>query len=103
MAYKIIRTDAFQRDLDAVISYVVLSLENKTAAISLLDSIEKCYDSLAHLPLMYEACQDTYLKELGYRKAVIGNYIMVYRVDAETETVNILRLFHGKQDYVKLI
>lgn len=103
MAYKIIRTDAFQRDLDAVISYIVLSLENKTAAISLLDSIEKCYDSLAHLPLMYEACQDTYLKELGYRKAVIDNYIMVHRVDMKTETVNILRLFHGKQHYVKLI
>jgi plasmid stabilization system protein ParE len=55
------------------------------------------------MPLMYEACRDPYLKSLGYRKAIINNYIMVYKVDEERETVYIMRFFHGKQDYEKLI
>lgn len=103
MAYKLHRTDAFERDLDTVIGYIVLSLENKDAAASLLDAIEKCYDDLEHIPLMYEACRNTYLKELGYQKAGIRNYIIVYKVDEKSKTVNIMRLFHGKQDYEKLI
>ena len=103
MAYKIHKTDAFERDLDAVIGYIVLSLENKIAAASLLDAIEKCYDDLERMPLMYEACHDPYLKELGYRKAGIHNYIIVYKVDEESKIVNIMRLFHGRQNYEKLI
>ncbi len=103
MAYKLIKTDSFQRDLDAVIGYIVLSLENRIAAASLLDAVEKSYDDIERMPLMYEACHDPHLKELGYRKAVIRNYIMVYRVDEGNKTVYILRLFHGRQDYEKLI
>lgn len=103
MAYKLLKTDAFQRDLDAVIRYITVSLENKIAAASLLDAIEKSYDDLVNMPLKYEACHDPYLKELGYRKAVIRNYIMIYKVDSETQTVYIMRLFHGRQNYEKLI
>lgn len=103
MAYKLIITDAFHRDFDSAVSYIALSLENRTAAASLIDAVEKCYNDLEYMPFMYEACQDIYLKERGYRKAVIHNYIMVYRVDEQSKTVNILRLFHGRQDYLKLI
>lgn len=103
MAYKIIKTDSFQRDLEAVISYIALSLGNKPAAVSLLDAIEKTYDELERMPLMYEACHDPYLQTLEYRKAVIHNYIMVYKVDESAKTVNIMRFFHGRQDYGKLI
>lgn len=103
MGYKLIKTDSFQRDLDAVIRYIALSLENRTAAASLLDAIEKSYDGIERMPLMYEACHDPHLKELGYRKAVIRNYIMVYKVDEGSQTAYILRLFHGRQDYEKLL
>ncbi len=103
MAYKLIKTDSFQRDLDAVIGYIALSLENKIAAASLLDAVEKSYDGIERMPLMYEACHDPHLKELGYRKAAIRNYIMVYRVDEGAKAVHILRLFHSRQDYEKLI
>ena len=103
MAYKLLKTDAFQRDLDAAIRYITVSLENKIAAASLLDAIEKSYDDLVNMPLKYEACRDPYLKELGYRKAVIRNYIMIYKVDSEAQTVYIMRLSHGRQNYEKLI
>ena len=101
MTYKLIMTDSFQRDLDAVIGYIAMTLENKAAAASLLDAIEQSFDWIERMPLMYEACQDPHLRELGYRKAVIRNYILVYQVDGDT--VNLLRLFHGRQDYEKLI
>jgi len=103
MAYKLIKTDSFQCDLDAVVAYIALSLENKAAVASLLDAIERSYGDIERMPLMYEVCRDPHSKKLGYRKAVIHKYIMVYKVDSETETVYIMRLFHGRQDYEKLI
>ena len=103
MAYRIVKTDAFQRDLDGAIAYIALSLENRIAAKSLLDAIEKSYGDLERMPLMYEACRDPRLNALGYRKVGIHNYIMVYKVDETAKLVTILRLFHGKQDYSNLI
>ena len=103
MAYKLIKTDSYQRDLDAVIAYIALSLENKIAAASLLDTIEASYDSLQRTPLMHVSCNDPHLKSLGYRKAVIRNYILIYKVDETEKIVYLMRLFHGRQDYEKLI
>ena len=103
MAYKIVKTDSYQRDLDGAIGYIVLSLVNKTAAISLLGAIEKIYDDLERMPLMYGFCDDPHLRDLKYHKAVIKNYIMVYTVDEDAKVVTVLPFFHGRQDYEKLI
>ena len=103
MAYKIVKTNSYQRDLDSAVGYIVLSLVNKTAAVSLLDAVERIYDDLERMPLMYGFCDDQRLRDLKYHKAVIKNYVMVYKVDEDEKAVNILRFFHGRQDYEKLI
>ena len=103
MVYKIHATDNAQRDLDHIIEYIALELENPSAAATLLDKVDECYDDLSAMPYMYSECQSPRLKAMGYRKAILGNYIMVYRVEEELQTVYILRYFHGKQDYEKLL
>ena len=103
MAYKLIKTDSYQRDLDGAVGYIVLSLVNKTAAVSLLNAVEEIYGDLERMPLMYGSCDDPHLRDLKYHKVVIKNYVMVYKVDEDEKTVNILRFFHGRQDYEKLI
>ncbi len=103
MGYKVVQTDLFQSDLDDVIRYIALALNNKSAATALLDAMDRCFDDLGRTPLMYEVCRDPHLRELGYRRAVIRNYIMVYKVDDTARRVTVLRLFHGKQDYENLI
>jgi mRNA-degrading endonuclease RelE of RelBE toxin-antitoxin system len=39
----------------------------------------------------------------GYRKAVIKNYILLYKVDETAKTVSVLRFFYGARDYMKLV
>jgi plasmid stabilization system protein ParE len=52
---------------------------------------------------MYSRCHDSRLEKEGYRKAVVKNYIIVYKVDEDAKKVSILRFFYGAQDYNKLI
>ena len=103
MAYKIVKTNSYQRDLDGAVGYIVLSLANKPAAVSLLNAVEKIYDDLERMPLMYGFCDDQRLRDLKYHKAVVKNYIMVYTVDEDAKVVTVRRFFHGRQDYEKLI
>lgn len=103
MGYKIIETELGQKDLSNIVDYIIRSLENPSAAAMFLDEVENCYDGLERLPMMFEACRDPHLKALGYRKAIIQNYIMIYKVHEPTKTVSIMRFFHSRQDYEKLI
>lgn len=101
--YKLTVTELADTDLDDIIAYIIVTLSNRTAAGSFLDSVEECYSALKHSPYMYEECRDERLRELGYRRAVIKNYIMVYKVDEAQKTIYILRFFYGAREYEKLL
>ena len=103
MAYELIVTEAAHSDLDEALDYIVHRLSNPTAAVSLLDQVEACYGQLRNFPMLYEACWDPRLLDLGYRKVVIGHYILVYHPVEEERTVYVLRFFYGGRDYEKLI
>lgn len=101
--YKLFVTELVHRDLDKIISYIALQLANPIAAGDFLDEVDKCYGYLKDSPMMYAKCQDKHLKMEGYRKVVIKKYVLVYKINEESKTVNVLRFFHGAQDYAKLI
>ncbi len=50
---------------------------------------------------MFCECEDTYLKRKGYRKALINNYLLIFRLDGKARKVYVLRFFYAGQDYVK--
>ena len=49
MAYKLVETALAQADLDAILSYLALSLENPTAATAFANEVEKCYTALEQM------------------------------------------------------
>ena len=101
--YKLILTELAYQDLDKIVSYIAEELANPIAAGDFLDEVDKCYAYLKSNPLMYAKCQDVRLESEGYRKAVIKNYLLVYKVTESNKTVSVLRFFYGAQDYLNLI
>ncbi len=103
MAYKIIETSLALQDLDNILGYIAVSLASPKAASDFADRVEKCYSNLERTPLMYELCRDPHLRLMGYRKAVLKHYIMIYKIEEGSKTVAVMRFFHGRQDYEKLL
>ena len=103
MGYKIAVTDLASDDLNAIVEYIKAQLGNPLAATAFLDAVGDCYDGLTAMPLMFEQCRDPRLRKLGYRRAIIKHYVMVYCVAEAEKTVYILRFFYGAQEYEKLI
>ncbi len=101
--YKLFVSELAHQDLDRIVSYIAVQLANPRAAGDFLDEVDKCYGYLRNSPLMYAKCQDKRLEKEGYRKVLIKNYVLVYKIAETSKTVNILRFFYGAQDYVKLI
>ena len=103
MAYALLITSAAHQDLDNALHYITETLANPTAASALLNEIESCYNQICQFPFSYETCRDINLQHKGYRKAPIGNYILVYRPDETLQKVYVLRFFYGRSDYEKIL
>lgn len=101
--YRLKVSELAHQDLDKIVSYIAVQLANPRAAGDFLDEVDQCYGYLKSNPMMYAKCQDKRLEKEGYRKVMIKNYLLVYRIDEDCQVVNILRFFYGAQDYVNLI
>ena len=101
--YRLIITELAQQDLDDIVYYITYNLANPAAAGSFLDEVEKCYGHLKRNPLIYAKSNDKRLEKEGYRKALIKNYILIFKINEEQKTVIVYRFFYGPRDYIKLL
>ena len=103
MPYDLFVTEAAHEDLEDALGYIAGDLANSSAAAKLLDQVEAVYAQLKDFPQLYENCHDLRLRNLGYRKVVIGNFVLVYHPIEEEQRVYIIRFFYGGRDYENLI
>ncbi|MFI3169711.1 MAG: type II toxin-antitoxin system RelE/ParE family toxin [Faecalibacterium sp.] len=101
--YKLQVTHQAAEELERITDYIAVQLDSPGAALDWLLEVDKHYERLENTPYMYEACHDAILRRKGYRRIVIRNYILVYKIAELEKTVQILHFFHGTQNYEMLI
>ena len=103
MAYRVIVTETADRDTDEILTYISEKLANPKAAVDFADSLEERYTALEQHPLMFEMSRNERLASMGYRRFIVGNYVVLYLVNDEIKEVTIVRIFYGRRDYEKYI
>ena len=103
MAYKLLVSEDAHNDIRDIMGYMVRELKSSQAAEGFLFDVEESYRRVLDNPLVYSLCTDIRLERLGYRKIVIKNYLILYRVDEDKQIVYIVRIVYGARDYQKLL
>lgn len=101
--FKLKVTPAAEHDLDEIYTYITNSLVALSVADNLLEDIEKQILSLCDFPHRCEYSRNEILRDKGYRKLVIHNYVVLYLVDDKSKTVIVMRVFFGAMDYEKYL
>lgn len=101
--YKIEITELAQNDLDSIVEYIAVQLANPTAAGDFLNEVEKCYSYLHTNPLIYAKSNNARLEKEGYRKALVKNFILFFKVFEDEKIVIVYRIIYGGRDYLKLL
>jgi addiction module RelE/StbE family toxin len=96
-------TTAAKEDLEKIYDYITNELYNEAAAENLLDKIEESFMRLKDFPFSCSFVADEFLKNKGYRKLIIDNYIGFYIVDEAKNEVIIMPVLYGKQKYQDII
>lgn len=97
--FKLEITDTAECDLDRITDYLGITLSNPQAAISFLDEIERVSVELESNPNVFPLCVAGNLSDLGYHKAIVRSYILVFEIDANANIVRVLRVFHSSENY----
>ena len=96
-------TDEARHDLEKIYDYISLELKNDIAAKKLIRKIRDSIIRLREFPYMSELLKDEILRKKGYRKIVIDNYIVIYKVNKDERSVIIVRIIYNRRQYQDLI
>lgn len=101
MGYGLFATEAFERDHDETLAYLVYNLGAPQAAARFMDVMDASIAKIGENPFANAISRKPTLDFLEYREERVGGYVMLYRV--EDERVVIKRLFHATQDYERYV
>jgi|GEM_PF-5507266 len=103
MAYNVIVTKETVRDIEKTVSHIAYELKNAPAAKNFLDSLENSLRRLSRTPSAYSRCTDEQLYRDDYRKILIDDCTLIYRVDEVKKAVSIVSAAAGGGNYGKLL
>ena len=84
-----------ERDLEKILEYKAKFYAGTAGRF--IDELEKVLDDIAEFPLMYQA----YENNPRYRRAIVNEYLLFYRVFEKSQSVRVYRILHGKRDLGK--
>jgi toxin ParE1/3/4 len=90
-------------DLEEIYIYISEKLFDNTAATSLLESIESNIMRLERFPYSSNLVLNEVLKNKGYRKLIVDNYIVFYLINEVDKQVIIMRILYGAQNYQEIL
>ena len=103
MEYKLKYAPLYWQGLDGAIYYIANELDNPSAAQRMAEKADKTIRLIEENPLLYPLYHDKAISEKGYRYAIIGNYLLFYKVHENEKVIAIEAFVHGSQDLPNVI
>lgn len=97
--YKVEYLPSALNDMSGIIGYIGKELADRAAADRLAEKFVESAEGLGDFPYAYPVYVPVKPLKNEYRKAVIDNYLMFYRVDEAAKTVTVSRVIYGKRNY----
>ena len=84
-------------DLNDILDYMAKNLYNPKAANDFLNKFDEGVEYISETPSSCPACETN----KDYRKIIIGNYIIFFKIFEVHKKVVIFRVLYGMMDYEK--
>ena len=93
--YKIIYKKRARDELEKIYIYIKERLKENKIAQRTIDNIRGKISNLTYFPHSHKLLRKT--KNFEYRKFIIKNYIIIYKINLKEKEVNILHIYNQKQ------
>ena len=93
--YVIIYKKQARDELDKIYLYIKERLKEDKIAQRITNNIRGKISSLEYFPYAHKLLRKT--KNFEYRKFIIKNYIIIYKINLKEKEINILHIYNQKQ------
>lgn len=101
--YEVLRAQTAEDQLRDIVLYVRDVSGSNGPALRLLDRFEQAMTLLSSFPRLGVVPGSPALAQRGYRMLVVGEYLVIYRVDDELRRVIVAGFFYKSRDYEWLL
>lgn len=98
--YKIQLSINAKNDYKRIVSYIKNEILEPSVANKYAEMINSKIQTLEYLPQKYSVIDDEVIKKLEFRKLVIKNYIVFYRINEKEKTVEVHRILFSASDWI---
>ena len=103
MKYKIEISQRASRDISKIYSYLEKNA-SKSVGVKYLHDFKESISRLQLYPKMGKVAYDTYTNCFdGYRKLFVKSFVILYIVNMDKRSVQIMSIYHTKMDYLNNI
>lgn len=96
-------TEKAEADLEEIVSYIAIQLENSQAAAGFLNALQNAIQEACSFPESGTLVVNDFLPQKTIRKKLVGNYIMYYFPNVNMETIYILRILYGRRNLDEIL
>lgn len=97
MTYSFVGTEAFEKDHDEALAYLVYQLKSPRAASRLMDAMDAPIAKISENPQINAISRKPTLAALEYREDFVERSVLLYRIEGQDVVAK--RLFPMSQDY----
>jgi plasmid stabilization system protein ParE len=103
MDFRVDFSEEAELEIDAIYDYIANKLDNPGAAERLHGKIIQTSYKIADNPYIFRLCFEERLREKGYRRAIVDNFIMLFTVDEDDSLIIVRNVVYGRRDLGSLI
>ena len=93
--YEIIYKKRSREELEKIYIYIKERLKEQNVAQKTVNKIRGKISNLSYFPFAHKLLRKT--KNFEYRKFIIKNYIIIYKINLKEKEINILHIYNPKQ------
>ncbi|PKM60314.1 MAG: type II toxin-antitoxin system RelE/ParE family toxin [Firmicutes bacterium HGW-Firmicutes-4] len=103
VTYNIEISEPAENDLRDIIRYISSQLSSPMTAMKMMDTIEAALLGLSDMSQKCAAVRDDRLAAMGYRKLLIKNYVVFFRIGELSKVVNDERILYARRDWLRIV
>lgn len=92
-----------RQDMIDIVRYISQDLKNPGAADRLAEELVEAIENVLIFPYASPAYQPIRSLKYEYRKILVKNFLIFYRVDEGKKLVTVTRVLYAKTDYKRLL
>lgn len=96
-------TEKAVQDLDEILHYIAIDLDNPVAAKSLSRKVFEKIDSARYFPESGSPVENEFLADKTVRKLIVDHYIIYYKAHHDEKMISVIRIVYGKRNLDEIL